>query len=158
MNLTTKQLLFINAILAMLTLPLTFIWLEIGPLGKQYYGLNVPDIYILGSTILGKDRSFSSINFAYKFQLLVIIYFTISAIWTIKILDIKKIALTLTSLNLLILVLFPFWLHIYTYGVINNSDGAAADIEIHFGFGLLVYIILLIVSIITFKRIKKASS
>lgn len=148
----------VNAILAILTLPLPFVWLEIGPLGKQYYGPNVPDIYILGATILGKDRSFSGINFAYKFQLLTIIYFTFAAIWTIKILDKRKTALLLTTFNLLLLLLFPFWLAIYTDGVICNSDGAAEDIEIHLGFGLMLYLILLTVIIFILKRIKNASS
>ena len=58
MNLTTKKLLLTTAVLALLTLPLPFVWFEIGPLGKLYYGPSVPDIYILGATILGKDKSF----------------------------------------------------------------------------------------------------
>jgi len=158
MNLTTKKLLLTNAVLSMMTLLLPFIWLEIGPLGKQYYGPNVPDIYIFGATILGKDRSFWGINFAYKFQLIVIIYYTFAALWTIKILDKRKVALTLTIGNLILLILFPFWLYIYTDGVISNSDGATTDIEIHLGIGLLIYLLLLAINIITLKRIKNANS
>lgn len=157
MNLTTKRLLLISVALAMLTLPLPFVWLEIGPQGKQYYGPDVPDIYILGATILGKDRSFWGINFAYKFQLLVIFYYAFAALWTIKILDRKKIAPTLTIGNLLLLLLFPFWLYIYTDGVLCNSDGATADIEVHLGIGLFLYLLLLITCIFILERIKNAS-
>ncbi len=146
----------INAALALLTLPLPLVWLEIGPLGKQYYGPNVPDIYILGATILGKDRSFWGINFAYKFQLLVIIYYAFAAIWTIKNLVRRKVALTLTIVNLLLLLLFPFWLYVYTGGVLCNSDGAMADIEVHLGIGLLIYLLLLTISIFILIRMKDA--
>ena len=43
MNLTTKQLLLMSAILALLNLPLPLVWFEIGPLGKLYYGPDVPN-------------------------------------------------------------------------------------------------------------------
>jgi len=158
MNLTTKQLLLTSAILALLVLPLPFVWFEIGPLGKQYYGPSVPDIYILGTTILGKDRSFWGINFAYKFQLIVIVYFILSTLWTIKIIERKNFAFNLTRLNVTLLILFPFWLYMYTSGVLNNSDGAVADIELHPGIGLLFYILLLFVTILTIKRLRNTSS
>lgn len=158
MKFSTKQLFIISAILAILTLPLPFVWLEIGPLGKQFYGANVPDIYILGATILGKDRSFSGINFAFKFQLIIIIYFSLSSLVTIKILKNRKATLRLSNINLFLLILFPEWLYLYTGGVLNNSDGAASDIEIHVGIGLLLYVVLLFISIVIMKRLKNESS
>jgi hypothetical protein len=55
MKIATKYFLYLNAILALISLAVPFVRLEIGPIGKQYYGPNVPDIFILGGTILGKD-------------------------------------------------------------------------------------------------------
>jgi len=158
MNLTTKQLLLTSAILALLILPLPLVWFEIGPLGKLYYGSNVPDIYILGATILGKDRSFWGINFAYKFQLIVIVYFIVSTLWTIKIIDRIKFAFNLIRFNLVLLLSFPFWLYMYVGGVLNNSDGAVSDIELHLGIGLILYILILMVTIFTLKRLRNKSS
>ena len=147
-----------SAILALLILPLPLVWFEIGPLGKLYYGTDVPDIYILGATILGKDRSFWGINFAYKFQLIVIVYFILSTLWTIKIIERRNFAFNLTRFNLVLLILFPFWLYMYSSGVLNNSDGAVADIELHPGIGLLCYILILMVTILTIKRLRNTSS
>ena len=147
-----------SAILALLILPLPLVWFEIGPLGKLYYGPDVPDIYILGATILGKDRSFWGINFAYKFQLIVIVYFILSTLWTIKIIERRNFAFNLTRLNVTLLILFPLWLYMYSSGVLNNSDGAAADIELHPGIGLLCYILILMVTILTIKRLRNTSS
>ena len=158
MNLTTKQLLLMSAILALLILPLPLVWFEIGPLGKLYYGPHVPDIYILGATILGKDRSFWGINFAYKFQLIVIVYFILSTLWTIKMIERRNFAFNLTRFNLTLLILFPLWLYMYSSGVLNNSDGAVADIELHPGIGLLCYILILMVTILTIKRLRNTSS
>jgi hypothetical protein len=144
--------------LAILTLPLPFVWLEIGPLGKQYYGQNVPDIYILGATILGKDRSFWGINFAYKFQLLAILFYAAMNLLSAKVIDKRKTALILTTITLLLLLLFPFWLYLYVVGVIHNSDGAAEDLKIHYSIGLLLYVILIIINYQTFKSLINASS
>ena len=147
-----------SAILALLILPFPLVYFEIGPLGKLYYGPDVPDIYILGATILGKDRSFWGINFAYKFQLIVIVYFILSTLWTIKIIERRNFAFNLTRLNVTLLILFPLWLYMYSSGVFNNSDGAVADIELHPGIGLLFYIVLLFVTILTIKRLRNTSS
>ena len=147
-----------SVILALLILPLPLVWFEIGPLGKLYYGPDVPDIYILGATILGKDRSFWGINFAYKFQLIVIVYFILSTLWTIKIIERRNFAFNLTRLNVTLLILFPLWLYMYSSGVLNNSDGAVADIELHPGIGLLCYILILMVTILTIKRLRSNST
>lgn len=75
-----KNLLIVSIVLSCIVLFLPFIHLEIGPSGYKLYGENVPDIYILGATILGKDRAFWGINFAYKFQLTVIIIYVLLGI------------------------------------------------------------------------------
>jgi hypothetical protein len=153
MKIATKYFLYLNAILALISLAVPFVWLEIGPLGKQYYGPNMPDIYILGATILGKDKSFWGINFAYKFQLFTILYFSISSLWTVCILEKRKLALSLTIINLLLLALFPLWLYYYVGVVLNNSDGASADMSIHWHIGLLIYFAIFTSKLIIISRI-----
>ena len=59
--------------LALISIVTPFVYMKIGPIGIKYYGKDVPDIYILGGYILGKDTSFWGINFAYKFQLFCIL-------------------------------------------------------------------------------------
>ena len=147
-----------SVILALLILPLPLVCFEIGTLGKLYYGTDVPDIYILGATILGKDRSFWGINFACKFQLIVIVYFILSTLWTIKIIERRNFAFNLTRLNVTLLILFPLWLYMYSSGVLNNSDGAVADIELHPGIGLLCYILILMVTILAIKRLRNTNT
>jgi hypothetical protein len=50
-----QYLLIVVGILAIACLFSPFIFLKIGPKGYEYYGPDVPDIYILGGFILGKD-------------------------------------------------------------------------------------------------------
>jgi len=144
--------------LALTTLALPFVWLEIGPMGKEFYGPDVPDIYILGGTILGKNNSFWGINLAYKFQLFTILFFSISCLGTVCFLEKRKLALSFTFINLLLLVLFPLWLYNYVGGVLNNSDGASADIIIHLQIGLIVFLLLFINTLFIIKRLYKNNS
>lgn len=137
---TIKKGFILSAVLATISLALPVIWLKIGPGGYTHYGPDVPDVYILGSTILGKDRSFLGINIAYKFQLLVIVYFILSNLMA-ALLAKKKIAvLFIHCINSILLLLFPFWLWIYTHGVINNSD--MADLTVYPHVGVAVYLFL----------------
>lgn len=148
---TITQGLYLSAALAFATLPVPFIWLEIGPKGYEYYGPNVPDIFILGATVLGKDRSFIPINLAYKFQLIVILYFALSCLWAARYAAPKALS-RVTAANFIILLFFPLWIWLYTSTVIHNSDGAAADLTIHLQPGLSIYLALLIVTFILMKR------
>jgi len=143
---TIKQLLLWSVILAIVSLFTPFIWIEIGPAGIAYYGADVPDIYILGATILGKDRSFMGIALASAFQLIGILCFISIAYLTFR-RDNRKRILIFTTVNLILLVLFPYWLSKYVHGVMNNSDGAASDLKIYPHIGLLIYGILVIFSI-----------
>ncbi len=105
--------------LAIISLFTPFVYMKIGPKGILHYGDHVPDIYILGGYILGKDTSFWGINFAYKFQLTFILIFT-GLIYSFQ--KLKKSIFIFIGLTLLIC--FPFWLQVYISGVKNNSDSA----------------------------------
>jgi hypothetical protein len=152
---TIQQKQIISAALSLLMLPTTIIWLEIGPQGKAYYSEQVPDIYFLGATILGKDKSFWGIDFAWKFQLSVIIFFFLTTLLSIFIVNRKKIALRLTQFNLLLLLFFPYWMLLYEGGVICNSDGAALDLKRHYGLGTIIYLLLLCWQFFTIQSMRR---
>jgi len=140
---TTSKILFAScAVLALSTLPMTFVWLEIGPLGKAYYGPTVPDVYIKGTYITGKDLSFYPILWAMLFQLSTIICYSSISLLLIKTITRRIAILSLAIFQFELLILFPGWLSLYAQGVIDNSDGAAADLTIHYGSGLVVYCLL----------------
>jgi hypothetical protein len=153
---TIKQLLHWTIILATVSLASPFIWLKIGPEGYAYYGPNVPDIYILGATILGKDRSFWGIAVATTVQLIIIIYYILSTYWMAKNIHKKQLVLNYTLINLALLFLFPFWLYVYVGGVICNSDGA--DLSIYPHIGILIYLALLTLNISTIIKTRKLPS
>ena len=138
--------------LAVAELFLPFIWMKIGPNGYAFYGPDVPDIYILGSTILGKDRSFGGIAFAIVFQLFFGACFILCA-WGADHRLRKGAAVEgLAAVQLILLVLFPFWLYQYVIGVIDNSDGAASDLRVYPHIGLVVYVALIALVINTLYR------
>lgn len=138
-----KRLYLIAILLAILLLPLPILWLKIGPAGHVYYGPNVPDIYILGGDILGKDKGFEPINWASKFQLGVILYFIVSNLLSLFVIKKQRTLSLLAIINTLLLLLFPFWLYLYTYGVIGNSDGADISVILHVGAFLYIAILIL---------------
>jgi hypothetical protein len=127
-----------------------FVWIDIGPLGIAFYGPDVPDIYILGATILGKDRSFPGIAFAIVFQLVMGMLFILCS--CLAIVRSRRGAPVggVATFQLMLLVLFPFWLYLYVNGVINNSDGAAADLRVYPHIGSLVYFLLVALTMNTF--------
>ena len=128
--------------LAIISLFTPFVYMKIGPKGIEYYGKNVPDIYILGGYILGKDTSFWGINFAYKFQLFCILLF-ISTTYMFE--KFRKTAYLVV--NLLLLICFPFWLEIYCSGVKNNSD--SADLTIFYPkIGVALWATLLLLNLL----------
>lgn len=120
--------LFLN----LLSLPAPFVWMKIGPEAYKYYGPDVPDIWILGAYILGKDTRWPPIGFAWKWQLAFIL---ITAFCTWRYL--RKPNKLLLWFNLCWLILFPLWLEIYSEGVISNSDGA--DLSVYPMPGLLLW-------------------
>ena len=58
----------------------------------------------------------------------------------------------LARIQLVLLALFPFWLGVYVNGVINNSDGAAADLRVYPHIGLLLYVLLLVLTFNSFVK------
>jgi hypothetical protein len=138
-------------ILAIISLFTPFVYMEIGPKGIEYYGKDVPNIYILGGYILGKDTSFWGINFAYKFQLTFILIFT-ALIYKFQKNE-KKIFL---YFSLTLLICFPFWLELYTSGVKNNSD--SADLTTYPMPGLLIWAVILILNTWTVSKTTRRTS
>jgi hypothetical protein len=136
--------------LALISIVTPFVYMKIGPIGIKYYGKDVPDIYILGGYILGKDTSFWGINFAYKFQVFCILLVTILTYGFRKHNNVKFL---ITNISLLLG--FPFWLEIYTDGVICNSD--TTDLTIYPMPGLILWAIILILHILLFMNRKSNS-
>lgn len=127
---TTKWII----VLALISIVTPFVYMQIGPIGIKYYGKDVPDIYILGGYIFGKDTSFWGINFAFKFQLLCIaIIVGLTYFYSIN----KKVSYVVA--NLVLLFCFPFWLVLYIDGVKCNSDGAASDLTVYPMPGLILW-------------------
>lgn len=153
-NLTSKILFALCAVLALCTLPMTFIWLEIGPLGKAYYGPTVPDVYIKGAYITGKDLRFIYILYAALFQFGVIIYYSVISLLLIKTIKERNAILFLALHQFGLLILFPVWLCLYVDGVICNSDGAADDLKVHYGSGLITYCLLFALNLINLIRLR----
>jgi len=138
--------------LALISMVIPFIYMEIGPIGIKYYGKDVPDIYILGGYIIGKDTSFWGINFAYKFQLLCIaIIIGLTYFYSIN----KKVSYIVA--NLVLLFCFPFWLKLYIDGVKCNSDGAASDLTVYPMPGLILWGLIFILHIMLFMNHLKAN-
>jgi len=138
--------------LALISIVTPFVYMKIGPNGIKYYGKDVPDIYILGGYILGKDTSFWGINFAYKFQLLCIaIIIGLTYFYSIN----KKVNYIVA--NLVLLFCFPFWLYMYIGGVKCNSDGAASDLTVYPMPGLIIWGLIFILHIMLFMNHLKAN-
>lgn len=133
--------------LAVAELALPFIWMKIGPNGHAYYGPDVPDIYILGATVLGKDLN--ALSLAIGFQLVMGLCFIICACLVIGKLNKGHAVRGIAMFQMALLLLFPCWLRIYVQGVINNSDGAASDLRVFPHVGLVVYGVLLLLVINT---------
>ena|ERR1044072_2211327 len=133
-----------------LLLFLPIVWMEIGPMGKAYYGPTVPDIYIYGGYITGKDLQWAPIYGAMIFQRTVILVGiglaagALGFTWNSRFLF--KFCLWITTF---LLALFPVWISAYAGHVINNSDGAAADLTVHYGSGMYVYACLVVLNIAT---------
>ena len=124
--------------LTLLTLPAPFIWLEVGPGGFEWYGPDVPDIYILGGFITGKDLGWKPILYAFLAQFVGIMLTFLSALLAWRFSYYPVLPVLLLLFNTVLLVVFPKWLYAYTEGVIHNSDNA--DLTIHPHVGLLLYV------------------
>lgn len=136
-----------DLLLSMACLFTPFVWTKIGPLGFKNYGPTVPDIYIYGSTITGKDFGFWGISFAVIFQLIFMLLFSVLSLMACFLRN-KGDVLVCLGIQALLLALFPVWLNAYVDGVENNSDGA--DLTIHYQIGMVFYGILIGLNILGF--------
>jgi hypothetical protein len=137
------HILSLNFWLAICILFLPIAWGKVGEQGFVNYGSDVPDVYILGCYILGKDTSFWGISFAWKFQLAGMLCFLILQykIWRDYI--IEKPALFKLFGAWFLLLLFPVWINLYIGGVQGNSDGAYLHWNMHVGWYMYLIIITL---------------
>lgn len=148
-----KKLLQLETILSILCLFLPFVWMKIGPQGYINYGPTVPDIYIFGGYIFGKDTSWWGINFAYKFQLITVLTFAFSALLCYLNTTNHTFIINVQAILSILLLLFPMWLWFYTGGVHSNSDGA--DLSIYPHIGWIAYIGLVFLQILIYRQLKK---
>lgn len=122
--------------------------MEIGPNGIAYYGPDVPDIYIYGGAITGKDLAFTPILIAMLLQFaFILIGIFLSVVncfgeWN------RARAIGTTWFQTALLLFFPCWMSDYVGGVICNSDGAASDLTIHYGSGVVFFILIFCINIL----------
>lgn len=136
----------LSALLSAILLFSPIVWMEIGPAGKAYYGPNVPDIYIYGGAITGKDLAFTPILLLMLFQFGVILTSAILSISVVFYPFHPKKAKTITWIICVFLALFPWWISSYNDIVICNSDGAGSDLTVHWSWGLLIYVLICIIN------------
>jgi hypothetical protein len=135
----------LNIVLLVFFLFLPIVWMDIGPLGIEFYGPDVPDIYIYGGIITGKDLAFTPILIAMVLQAAFIISGIITSLFAFRYTPVKNLALSVTIFHSVSLALFPWWIESYKSGVACNSDGA--DLTMHWMSGAYVYLALVIVNI-----------
>jgi hypothetical protein len=148
-----KKFFLFQSLMALACLFLPFVFMQIGPKGYDYYGPNVPNIWIFGAFVFGKDISWWGINFAFKFQLISILVYSRLAYLCYKYPQKKKRVIVFQAILVCLLVLFPYWVWTYTGGVRSNSDGA--DLTIYPHIGWIVYLSLIYVQIIILIRIRQ---
>ena len=140
-----KRILILMFVLGVIFLFSPIIFMKIGPLGYDNYGPNVPDIFIYGGNIFGKDKSFYGINFACKFQTISILLYLVLILKSyINIITNKK-SLNYLVIGLCFALLFPLWLKAYSEGVVRNSDGA--DLTLYYSWGAIVYLMILFLNL-----------
>jgi hypothetical protein len=138
-------------LLSILCVFLPFVYMKIGPGGYAYYGPTVPDIYILGGYILGKDVSWWGISFAYKFQLFFIAIYALMAWLSYKNFSSFKLVAIFQFACFILLCCFVPWIYVYQGHVQNNSDGA--DLTVYPHIGWVVYMGLLYLQMRIFRQL-----
>ena len=138
-----RHILLLSGILALASLFVPFVWLEIGPGGYKVYGPNVPHVYIYGGLITGKDLGFWGISCAMIFQIVGFLFFALLSAAAYSSREESRTIYFLFCQSVM-LALFPFWLKGYVGGVIGNSDGA--DLSVHWQFGIVLYVLLIVLN------------
>lgn len=149
-----KRNLLAELIIAAISLFVPFVFMKIGPGGYAYYGPTVPDIYIFGGYIFGKDVSWPGINFAYKFQLLSILFYCLISIIGYKRYQKTDFIISLQLFKSFMLLIFPIWMWLYTSGVRSNSD--CADLTIYPHLGWVFYFVLLYLQVRIYVNLIKS--
>ncbi len=138
----------LSAFCGIILLFLPIVWMEIGPLGIAYYGPQVPDIYIYGGAITGKDLSFTPILIGMLLQfafILIGIFLSVVNCFA----EMNRVrAIGITWFQTALLLFFPYWMSVYVSGVICNSDGATSDLTVHYGSGVTICIVLFSINIL----------
>jgi hypothetical protein len=126
----------ISALCGIILLFLPIVWMEIGPSGIAYYGAQVPDIYIYGAAITGKDLAFTPILILMLIQFAFIMIGIFMSIVNCFGEMHRARAVGTTWFQSALLLIFPYWISSYVSVVICNSDGAASDLILHYGSGV----------------------
>ena len=130
----------LSAFCGIVLLFVPIVWMEIGPEGIAYYGPQVPDIYIYGGAITGKDLAFTPILIAMLLQFGFILVGIFLSVVNCFGAENRFRSIGILWFQTSLLLIFPFWMNGYVSGVICNSDGAASDLVVHYGSGVTVYL------------------
>ena len=141
----------LNILLLFFFLFLPIVWMDIGPRGIEFYGPDVPDIYIYGGIITGKDLAFTPILIAMVLQAAFIIAGIVTSLFAFRYTPVKHLALSVTVFHSVALALFPWWIEAYKDGVACNSDGA--DLTMHWMSGAYVYLAMVVVNVLIYVAI-----
>lgn len=139
-------LLLLKIVLAALLFFSPLLWMKIGPGGYEYYGPTVPDVYIYGNHITGKDLDWKPIDFSWKFQATVILVYISLCFLLYFRLRAGKNGTALFWIMFGLVLLFPFWFLFYANHVHNNSD--CAELTWHLQYGWIFYGVLLLVNVL----------
>jgi hypothetical protein len=142
-NLTAIRYLYLlNALLGTVLIFSPIVWMEIGPRGIEYYGPTVPDIWVYGGALTGKDLSFEPLLIMMLFQFACIIIGIVLSLVCFFRWKKRAVAVACCAMIAILLGLFPVWIDGYISVIIGNSDGAAADLTVHWMYGLWIAIII----------------
>lgn len=115
--------------LSFLCLFAPFVWMKVdhGCTATRY--AHVPDVWILGGWITGKDMLWPGILHAWIAQTagIVIVHGLFRAVrrWRIR----PLVAVSMLIPALVMMAVFPLWISTYVNGVIHNSDGVCFIIQ-----------------------------
>lgn len=145
-----RYLFLLNAVMGAVLLFLPIVWMEIGPLGIAYYGPQVPDIWVYGGALTGKDLSFAPLMIMLLFQLGFIVIGIVLSLVCFFSWEKRKKVIWLGVIILFILAMFPDWIDDYVNVIIGNSDGAAKDLTVRWTYGWYLFCCIAITSSLAF--------
>lgn len=132
----------VSALLGVVLIFSPIVWMEIGPNGIAYYGPQVPDIWVYGGALTGKDLGFIPLLLIMLVQFAgILIGVMLSLVCFFRW---RKRAVVILSVSIIMLFLlqFPSWITWYVAVIKGNSDGAASDLTIHWTYGTWIFIVI----------------